>query len=189
MLIRLLPQLLALTLTGFILGGLTPAALAQSAHIFVLDSSAGKDGRGLVFRIDLASNTRTVVNDFGKEEESIPPGILGVRLTGIAVDASGNILVVDTGDECRPPGQGGLCTTHDRGRLFRVNPTSGQRTVLSDFNDRAKGEGWTPRGVAVDASDILVADLFGGTEGCGALLRVDPDGSRTVNHARYPESG
>ncbi len=67
------------------------------------------------------------------------------------------------------------------GKLFRINPASGARTVVSDF-----GQGANPVkfaiSIAVEPSGfILVADTSGGASGNGALVRVDPvSGARTV---------
>jgi hypothetical protein len=66
----------------------------------------------------------------------------------VAVEAGGTILVVD-----RSAG------TNGQGGLFRVDPTTGARTVLSDFGSGAN-QGVDPLGVAVEAGGtILVVDL------------------------------
>ena len=79
--------------------------------------------------------------------------------------AAGDSLVVDH--------SGG---TGSNGALFRVNPTTGARTLLSDFGNAAQGpQGSNPDGVAVEASgSVLVIDQSAGTNGDGALFRVDP---------------
>jgi len=76
----------------------------------------------------------------------------GLDPFGVAVEASGHILVID-GDA----GTGGL------GALFRVDPTTGERALLSDFGVGAN-QGVDPVGVAVEASgNILIIDQSAGT--------------------------
>ena len=66
--------------------------------------------------------------------------------------------------------------------LVVVDPTTGNRTILSD-NTTGSGPAFTlPEGVAVEPDgDILVADLYGGPQGDAAVFRVDPaTGNRTI---------
>ncbi len=81
----------------------------------------------------------------------------------MAIDSSGSILVIDS-------------DAGTKGALFRVNPITGNRTLLSDFGNGAQGSsGVDPYGVAIDSSgNILVIDLIAGTGGRGALFRVNP---------------
>ena len=80
----------------------------------------------------------------------------------------GDILVVD--NSYTSDYTGGM------GALFRVNPTTGERTILSDFSVGANQGCW-PFGVAVERSGkILVVDPC-----ANVLFRVDPTtGSRTI---------
>ena len=66
--------------------------------------------------------TRTVISDFGDRAK----GPLGHSLHSVAVDAAGDIVVLD-----RP--------NNSRGALFKVDPTCGIRTILSDFDDSRRG--------------------------------------------------
>ncbi len=73
------------------------------------------------------------------------------------------------------------------GVLFRVNPASGNRTVVSDFNNSAQGTLEIDRtGVAIvppqpRLGDILVIDPEAGANGNGALFIVDLfNGSRSL---------
>ena len=77
---------------------------------------------------------------------------------GIAVEASGQILVADESAAGGP------------GALFRVDPASGARATL------ASGAPFSaPTGVAVEASgQILVVDPAADPGALGALFRVDP---------------
>ena len=135
-------------------------AIEASGQILVI-SAGGASGNGALLRVDPATGVRTLLSDFG----DVAQGPL-VSPFGVTVDASGQILVVGGG------GTSGL------GTLLRVDPTTGARTLLSDFGDGAQGPlGGTLRGVAIEASgQILVTD-----QSTGALWRVDPaTGVRTL---------
>src|SRR5262249_34828456 len=99
-------------------GRLLPAAHAQllPGDSLIIDPSAGKGGRGALFRVNPATGTRWLLSDFGDGDNR------GVNPGGVAVDGNGNILVsdVDAG-------------TDTLGALFRVDPNTGARTLLSDF--------------------------------------------------------
>jgi hypothetical protein len=150
--------------------GLTQAAPAQltPGDILVIDQSAGTDLRGALLRMDPKTGTRTVLSDFGDSAQ----GPLGGDPVGVAVETSGTILVTDH-----------FVGTNLGGVLFRVDPQTGMRTVLSDFGDAGQGpRGEVPLGVAVEvAGTILVSNSVAGTNSRGALFRVDPQtGTRTL---------
>ena len=145
--------------------GLTPQAHAQvgPGDILVIDEFAGTHNRGALFIVHPSNGHRTIVSDFGNSTQ----GTLGAGPFGLALEASGNILVIDDLAEA----------------LFRVNPATGHRTVLSDFDNPDQGPlGRAPVGVALEESgNILVIDDFAGTDNKGTLFRVNPaTGSRTV---------
>jgi len=131
---------------------------------FVIDYDAGTGGLGALFRVDPVTGARTVLSDFGAGANQ------GAAPLGVAIESSGQILVIDP-----------IAGTGNRGALFRVDPVTGARTVLSDFG-AGPNQGVTPFGVAVEASgQILVIDWQAGTGADGALFRVDPvTGARTV---------
>jgi hypothetical protein len=143
-------------------------ALETSGQIFVIDGNAGTSIRGALFRVDATTGARTILSDFGDPAQ----GPLGVEPVGVAFDASGEILVIDP--------SGG---TFPFGGLFRVDATTGARTLLSDFGNPAQGPlGPDPSGVALEASgQILVTDVNAGTSILGAMFRVDATtGARTL---------
>jgi len=75
--------------------------------------------------------------------------------------------------------------TGGRGALFIVDPSTGDRTLFSDFGDATQGDlGRDPYGVAIDRlGRIWVIDQDAGTTcsgGCGALFAVDPLTGRRV---------
>lgn len=85
----------------------------------------------------------------------------------------GKILVVQPGN----------FETEGDGKLFRVDPASGTRNILSDFSDPAQGaEGVDPFDVVVEPSGhILVTDSSSGTDKKGVLFRVDAkSGARRI---------
>jgi len=165
--------------------GVNPVGVAieASGNIVVIDRDAGTAGPacfglgcGALFRVNSSTGVRTIVSDFGNGAL----GTTGVRPSGITIDASGNILVTD-------PSAGtasySACSSSGCGALFRVDPSTGVRTVVSDFGNAAQGPlGIIPQGLAIDASgNILVIDEGAGTLFAGALFRVNPStGLRTV---------
>lgn len=162
--------------------GILGIAVEDSGAILVTAKGAGSpDEGGTVFRdallrVDPVTGQRTLFSDFGDPTQ----GTLGGQCSfGVAVEASGTILVTDCNNLGDSPG----------GLLFRIDPVTGQRTVLSDFGNPAEGSiAQFPSGIAVEAlGSILVAAPFAGSvpEGTldpgGALFRVDPvSGQRTL---------
>ena len=138
-----------------------PVGMGNAGDIWVVDNVAGPSFHGALFRVDSAG-MRTLVSDFGNASQ----GPTGLRPYAVAVEKSGMILVVDydTG------------TGYRKGVLFRVDPATGNRTVLTDFGDPAQGPtGAAPMGVAIEASNSILV--------CATrvLFRVDPTtGQRTL---------
>ena len=155
-------------LLAMVLGAWLSLPGAVEADTVVIDPSAGTVNRGALFRVDPTTGTRTLLSDFGNAGQ----GPLGDEPVGVALEAGGAILVIDRG-----AGTGTL------GALFRVDPTTGTRTLLSDFGNAGQGPlGNDLFGVALEAGGaILVIDPSAGTVNRGALFRVDPTtGTRTL---------
>jgi cysteine-rich repeat protein/uncharacterized repeat protein (TIGR03803 family) len=155
--------------------GLQPIAVAviSSDEGLVLDidgiTPGGSAANGLLFRVNLATGARTILSDFSQ----IAQGPRAADPSDVEVEANGSLLVVEST----------LGITVNQGLLFRVDPVSGVRTVLSDFGNAAQGPlGRHPFGVAVEPSgSVLVVDNVAGTNNRGTLFRVDPTtGMRTV---------
>jgi hypothetical protein len=112
---------------------------SASRTALVIDQNAGTNGRGALYRVDPATRNRDLISDFGNAEQ----GPLGRDPMGVAVDASGTILVIDDS-----------AGTVARGALFRVDPAHGTRMLLHDFGDAEKGPlGSNPTGIAVLIDD------------------------------------
>ncbi len=131
-------------------------------------------GCGLLFKVDPSTGQRTILSDFNDPSK----GPRGGDPSAVAIEAGGNVLVADRYAGRALPGCPGGC-----GALFRVDPSTGSRTLLSDFGDAGQGPTGGPQfGVAVEASgDILVVGEP------AALFRVNPvTGSRTLLHSGVP---
>jgi parallel beta-helix repeat protein len=160
--------------------GVNPVGLAvePTGHILVVDDggvTAGGGGEGRLFRVNPSTNVRTILNDFGKSSE----GPLVPHPIDVAVEPSGRILVLDKD-----------AGTHLRGALFRIDPTTRKRTVLSDFGDPAQGApGTSPTSIAVEASGTIL--VICDRNGDGRLYRIDPkNGFRTeISHFDNPAQG
>jgi len=86
-------------------------------------------------------------------------------MTGVALGHNGRIYVCYLFY-----GSGG------NGAIFKVDPQTGNRTVVSDFSQGAL-QGKLYYGLAVDASSKLLANLQGATNG---IVRVDPETDNRV---------
>jgi sugar lactone lactonase YvrE len=165
-------ELVRTILTDFGVGdstGRNPRAVTVEAdgQILVVNGNGGTANRAVLVRIDPPTGDRRIVTDFGNDQQ----GPLGIDPRGVAVEADGQILVIDA--------QAG---TSGAGELVRIDPRTGVRTTLSNFGAGAN-PGSNPSSVAVEASgQILVTDEgHPSTTPLGLLFRVDPrDGSRVV---------
>ncbi|CAN5754321.1 hypothetical protein BH20PSE1_BH20PSE1_20630 [soil metagenome] len=161
----LLGRVLGLSLLAILALDAAPAAADET---YVVDHDAGSGAAGALFRVDAASGNRSLVSDFGNAAQ----GPLGADPSGLALEASGTVLVIDFS-----------AGTDFGGALFRVDAASGNRTLVSDFGDAAQGPlGSAPFGLALEAAGtVLVIDDTAGTGNAGVLFRVDRvSGQRTV---------
>ena len=149
--------------------GLAPFGLAleTAGTVLVIDKDAGT-GVGALFRVDAASGNRSLVSNFGNAAQ----GLRGSNPSGLALEASGTVLVIDY-----------TAGTDILGALFRVDAASGNRSLVSNFGNAAQGPlGSAPFGLALEAAGtVLVIDDTAGTGNAGVLFRVDRvSGQRTV---------
>jgi len=168
-------------------GGLTAVTwtpvglLGLGQTILALDREAGSHDDGALFTVDPSTGKRTVLSDFGNAAQ----GQLGADPIGVVV-ANGllglgtQIYVLDS--DAGTNGQGGL---------FRVDPSTGNRTLLSDFGNAAQGPlGANPVSIAIAPAGLLsilgmnagflVLDNNAGTNGVGAVFAVDSNGNRSL---------
>ncbi|GAB2561190.1 hypothetical protein ISP15_15675 [Dyella jejuensis] len=171
-------KLIALAL----LAGFTSVAMASSivaGNVLVIDQTAGTSQQGALFTVDQRTGTRALFSDFGDASqgtEGVDPNAvtwMPAQLLGLI---PAFVLVTD--------GSGG---TNEQGALYKIDPATGSRDLLSDFGDSAQGPlGAYPVAVLAVApgllnwSGVLVADPFAGTNGQGVIFSVDTSGNRTT---------
>src|SRR6478672_473366 len=89
----------------------------------------------------------------------------GLWFAPVAPTAASDVWVADSRAGTACPGQGGVAGC---GAVFRVDPTTGQRTLVSDFGNAAQGPlGGLPMAAAFDALGLLVLDQSAGTDCTG----------------------
>jgi sugar lactone lactonase YvrE len=128
-------------------------AVEAAGTIVVADPHA--QGTGGVIRVDPSTGKQKMLSS-GKETGSAAQ----LREIGIALEADGSIIIVE-----QSLAGGGM----GNGRITRINPKSGKRSVVSEG-----GVFSSPAGVAIEATGgIVVADTaaFGGS---GGVIRIDP---------------
>ena len=146
---------------GHLGSGPQDVELDVTGYALVIDNDAGTNGQGALFTVNLETGNRTIVSDFGNPAQGDATGDDPVGLT---IDDMGYALVtiLDYG-------------TNSDGALFSVDLETGNRTVISDFNDPAQGDiGDDPTGVSTDeAGNALVIDSGVGMGLQGVLFEVD----------------
>ncbi len=131
----------------------------------------GDQPSATIFRVDPNSGDRAVVSGPGRGDG---PPFTG-RIKQFALDADGNLLLV-----VGSVSQGG------EGRIFRIDPNSGDRAVVSGPE---MGEGprlMDPEGIVLSTlNTIFVTDI-----GQAAVIRVDPlSGDRTIISSPFMGEG
>jgi hypothetical protein len=129
---------------GLLFVGSPVQAAIKTGDILVTDQIGGTNGRGALLLVHPTTGQRTVFSDFGKPAQG-PLGTGG--LTSVAVGATGQIFVSDLSS-----GESGL------GALFGVDPTTGNRTLLSDFA-QGQFQGQFLYGLASSATGEVIANL------------------------------
>ena len=137
---------------GFPMG----VAIETGGQLVVADSALNA-----LVRVDPVSGDRTTVSDAttgSGPSFSFPQDDF---LVGIAVEANGQLVVADAGGDA----------------VVRVDPISGNRTIISGTSRGSGPPFINPRGIAVEANGQLVVADAGGD----AVVRVDPiSGNRTI---------
>lgn len=158
--------------------GTQASAQPPSGSILSIDATAGTAAHGQLFVIT-QTGQRTIFSDFGAVSQStsgIDPNAVA-WLPATLLGPGAGILVTD--------GSGG---TGENGAVFKVDPQTGARTVLSDFGNATSGIlGSYPIGILTlgglldSFPTIYVIDAFAGANGLGILFQVDGrTGYRTV---------
>lgn len=162
--------------------GFAGAALASSivtGDLLSVDQTAGTSQLGALFIVNQSSGARTLFSDFGNSSQGatgIDPNSVAWMQAQLLGLIPASALVTD-----------GSAGTNEQGALYKVDPTNGDRTLLSDFGNSAQGPlGEYPLDVLaispelLNWSGVLVVDPFAGTNGQGAIFSVDASGNRTT---------
>jgi hypothetical protein len=154
--------------------------LNSGSDIYVLDLFAGSRGNGVLFKIDPETGIRSIFSDFGNTAQGpiasspvsiavAPAGLLGLKPVLLVLNQG--IGVYDVGEDA----------------VFAIDE-NGNRTILSNLGNPALG----PVSLASErisvapglqglGTSIYVTDSEAGTNGSGALIRINPqDGTRTI---------
>ena len=143
-------RFLVFTLSSILILGIT----GISQNVFALDPGdiLVPDPNGLggakpaLFKVDPTTGARTVFSDFTDALQ----GPTSIDANGITIDSNGDVWVVASN----------FNQAVQRGALFKLDPTTGDRTLISDFADSSQGPlGIQPFRVAADDSgNIFVTD-------------------------------
>jgi hypothetical protein len=142
-------------------GGMLPTSLAiePSGDLLVLSESPFA-----VVRVERSAGTPEIVSS----SDHPGPSISGAF--SIAVEESGQIVVGSV-----------FSGSNNQGAVFRIDPLSGTRTMLSDFGDPARGPTGRADDLTIDHHGNLLVASTNLVTGGGGLFRVDPlTGSRVV---------
>ncbi|WP_281849188.1 hypothetical protein [Dyella sp. GSA-30] len=144
-----------------------------------VDQTAGASHLGQLFTVNQSTGQRVVFSDFNSASQGVlgvDPNAVGWKPPGLLGLIPGEVLVTD--------GSGG---TNEQGALYTIDPSTGQRTLFSDFGNSAQGPlGLYPQSLLVVPgllglwSGVLVCDPFAGTNGQGALFSIDGSGNRST---------
>ena len=126
----------------------------------------GVCGTIAIFRVNPVTGYRTLLSDFTNPTQGT---VVDLSYTGgLALEHSGAILA-DSGG------------TSPRNLLLRIDPMSGNRTVVSDFDNAAQGPlGANLAGTAVQDCGLVIVGAPDPTTGRNNLFRVDPRTGRRV---------
>ena len=147
-------------------------AVEHSGKILIGTADTSSEFVGAeIFRVHPVTGKRRLLSDFANAAQGADVVDLAVT-TGLVIETSGQILVA-SGNSLAAP----------RNLLLRIDPKTGQRTVLSDFDNPAQGHvGVTLQGVAVEQSGkIIVGAMSDPFVDTFSLFRVKPKtGRRTL---------
>ena len=145
--------------------------LVADASAFASSGSGGCFvGCGAVIAVDPANGQETAVSD-NQMAVNVESQYMGAPFT-LALDANGEIIVGETA------GLGGSCPNNlTCGGVVGVDPTTGKETLISSntmpINADSQYFGQV-NGVTIDQAGQIIVSDWGGCEGCGKVISVDP---------------
>lgn len=152
---------------------ITDLAIEHSGKILIATANVNDFAISAIMRVNPNTGKRTLLSDFKNSEQG--PNSSLYFAAGLTTEASKQILVVTNAasDENNNIIGGNS--------LMRIDPETGQRTVLTDFSNPVQGIlGEGPRGAVVDESGTIIVSAFN-AESSGVLFRVNPEtGQRTI---------
>ena len=135
----------------------------SAGNLYGTTYDSGTLGYGNVFKVDPTGN-ETVVYSF--------TGVGGRPQPGFVQDSAGNLY--GTLSPVNGAGTG-------NGNVYKLNPNTGQQTVLYSFTG-TNGDGNSPNGGLIrdSAGNLYGTTTGGGVSGYGTVFKVDPTGHETV---------
>ena len=123
--------------------------------------------QGAIYRVDPFTGQRTLLSDFLDTNQGADVVDLHFAV-GIAVEHTGTILVNSTGNGIKD-------------LLLRINPQTGNRTVVSDFTNPAQGPlGTAPQGAAVQDARHVFVGAYATNAGKDDLFRVNTQTGKRI---------
>jgi hypothetical protein len=162
---------------------ITDLVLETSGALLVGTASEDLTPASAIYRVDPVTGARNLVSDFQNPLQGADAADLFFS-AGMAEQRSGAMAFASGGSIAAP-----------RNLLMRLDPLTGNREVLSDFDDPSQGlTGLSLRGVAVERTGRIVVgvgDASIGSSDASLLFRVQPrTGNRTLlSDPRNPAQG
>lgn len=147
--------------------------IERDGNVIVIE---GDNPEASVLRVDPVTGLRTLVSDFGDPSQG-PIGISVGETGAIEADGSlilvGNVRVHPEGEEEGEHSEEEEDEDVIKRVLLRVNTTTGERVIFSDFGDESQGLVGGPSHVAVIASYLGLPAMVVGTDGDDVLQGTD----------------
>ncbi len=132
----------------------TSALLAYDGLLYGTAQFGGADADGYVFAVDPATGAETTIYSFQDNNDGAFPTSALIRCGGAL---------------CGTTSQGGA---FGLGTLYRLDPVTGDETVLHSFG--ASGDGGVPLAPPIDVDGVMYGTLsFGGAQTDGAVFAFD----------------
>jgi hypothetical protein len=143
---------------------ITDLALERSGKILIGTARGSGQPDSAIFRVHPVTGKRRLLSDFANAAQGADVADLWFS-TGLAIETSGQIMATSGGSIAAP-----------RDLRLWIEPKTGQRIVLSDFDNPAQGNiGARLKGVAAEESgEIIVGVAKPGFSNATLLFRVEP---------------